>query len=57
MYLCGRVATRCGQNVLKAAKFKVVTIFKTKQDRAMVTAKCEYEVIDCLSFAMVIGIA
>jgi len=44
------------QDFLEAEKH-VVNSLKTKRDRAMVSIKPEYEVIGCLSIAMIIGTA
>jgi len=47
----GLVDTRNDQNVLKAEKLRIVSIPITKRDRAVVTAKREYEVIGVWSWS------
>jgi len=49
---------RSGQHVTpKGRNTYVVTILKTKRDRDMITTEREYEVMGCLSFAALVGVA
>jgi len=51
----GCMATGSGQNVLEVENLYVVNVSKTiKRGTAVITTEHEYEIVDCLSFVMVI---